>query len=533
MVRDGDSWPACDGADDLADRWGEDLAAVVAHARGLVGPDAPVHLVGLRLGAAVLARLPHETCGPGRRIYWEPVSGAAFLRNHALIRKSSVPVPVADSGTELDGVWLSPPQTASVRGLAAPKAAALTDGDLIRSEADRRTAMRLALGAPYFAHVPLAALREIVETLPPGRERRLEEWEPVTTVTGTTAGPQGRGEVTETMLEIGPHRLPAIRTQSCDVNPSVAVLFTAMGAEIKAGPGGLWSRTARELAAAGAVCLRADRSGLGDDADPQLAAEPRPYTQEAIDDVALAITDLAGTGLPVLGVGVCAGAWAMLRAAGPGYDAPLTEMVGINVVHWHPDPLVYTEAFYEHYHGQEATDRSAPAPSPGAAVEEDDAPPPEAAAPATPRDRIARAKDWAFTELAIRYPRLRSALRHDVPLDLAEPMLRQVPADLALTLLYGAHDHRIWVGKGGRRSLRRARRRGLPLTVTRDPGVDHSLFAQRAQGATIELLCERTAALAAHARATPAPRAGSARPARFDQADQTDRPDASAGEARA
>lgn len=508
---DGDS-PLAGGAaaDDLAGAWEADLAAVVTHARSLVGPQAPIHIVGLRLGAAVLARLPREQSGPGQRIYWEPISGSAFVRNHALIRSSSVPVPVREPGVELDGAHLTPAQVASVRSLTAPKRTDLSTDEAIRTESDRRTGMRLVLGAPYFAHVPLAVLGEIVATLPLDPARPLPTWQPQSVATGSVRGADGAGvAITETLLELGPKKLPAIRTQSCDQSPQVAVLFTAMGAEVKAGPGSAWARFARDLAARGVVSLRADRGGIGDDADPRLSPEPRPYTQEAIDDVAVAVRDLAGTGLPVLGVGVCAGAWALMRAAGPGYEAPLTELFGINTVHWHPDPDVYTEAFYAHYHGQEAADRSAPARSGDDADDAEDSSDSDddgaetvaARAPLSLRERVgagkARAKDYLFTELAIRYPRLRSALRHDVPLDLADPMLRQVPASLILTLLYGPHDHRIWLGKGGRRSLRRARRRGVSLRVVRDADVDHSVFAQRAQHATLRLLRERTAELAA------------------------------------
>ncbi|GAB94026.1 putative alpha/beta hydrolase [Kineosphaera limosa] len=494
---DGDSTSATGAAaTDPAAAWEQELAAVVAHARRIVGPEAPVHIVGLRLGAAVLARVPRELTGPGQRLYWEPVSGAAFVRNHALIRRTSVPVPTGPGQVELDGAVLDPEQVASVRGLAAPKPAQLGPDDAIRTEPDRRAAMRLVLGAPYFAHVPLSVLTEIVAGLRLGPARPLPAWQPQTVATVRQPGPDGAPiDITETLCEVGPNRLPAIRTQAAAGDPQVAVLFTAMGAEVKAGPGSMWARAARDLATRGVVSLRADRGGIGDDADPDLAPEPRPYVPEAIEDVATAVRELASTGLPVLAVGVCAGAWALMRAAGPGYEAPLTELLGVNTVHWHPDPAVYTDAFYAHYHGQEAADRSAPAPSADEAAEPEEA---QESAPAlTLGERIARAKDYAFTELAIRYPRLRSALRHDVPLDLADPMLRQVPASLILTLLYGPHDHRIWVGKGGRRSLRRARKRGLPLTVVRDVDVDHSLFAQRAQHATLRLLRERTAALAA------------------------------------
>lgn len=487
---------------DPARLWLDDLTAVIEHARGLVGPDAPVHVVGLRLGAAVAALLPDH--GPGRRLYWEPISGGSFLRHHKLIRQTSVPVPTLESVVELDGMTLTPAQVSGLRRLRAPSAASLGPDEELRTESDRRAAMRLVLGAPYFAHVPHAALDEIVDGLPAGEPVDLPAWTPQLVATLSVPDAQGRptgsATVTETICEIGPKRLPGIVTRSAEVAPHAAVLFTAMGAEIKAGPGGAWSRAARELAAQGVLSLRADRGGLGDDADPDHAPEPRPYTDSAVLDVATATTWLAGQGLPVIGVGVCAGAWALLRAAAD-HDAELREVFGVNVVHWSPDSAVYTEAFYAHYHGQEAADRSAPADRPEGSGSPDAQGGDEPAvarrgAGAALRGGLATLRELVSTELAIRLPRLRSALRPDVPLDLTEPLLRTVPRRVGITLLYGCHDHRIFLGKGGARSMRRAARAGQHFEDVVDPAIDHSLFAQAAQRATLEQLRRRIDATA-------------------------------------
>lgn len=502
---DGDSF-ALEASEDPATAWVQDLTAVTGHARSLVGPQAPVHVVGLRLGASILAATPRS--GPGRRLYWEPVTGAAFVRNHSLIRRSSVPVPLADEGVELDGALLTPAQVAGIRTLKAPTRAQLettgldgadgegTPADVLRKEADPRAGMRLALGAPYFSHVPLTSIEEVLAQLPVGEPVVLPRWSVEPTATLRARDPRGEQvTVTETLVEVGPQRLPAIRTQSFDVPSRAAVLFTAMGSEVKAGPGSFWSTAARTLAADGVVSLRADRSEIGDDADPALAPEPRPYVESAVTSIAAASAELAREGLPIIGVGVCAGAWAMLRATGAGHAAQLREILGVNVVHWAPDPGVYTEAFYAHYHGQESAERAGAADSADSTdgsegsddEQETDAP----RARRSPRERLQTLGDTLSTELAIRYPRLRSALRHDVPLDLAEPLLRQVPRRVGLTLLYGTHDHRIFVGKGGRRSVRRAQKRGMSIGVINDPTIDHSLFAHRGQQATLALLRTR------------------------------------------
>lgn len=471
---DGDSQALSPDADP-ARCWTADAEAVVALARTAVGDDAPVHVVGLRLGAAILAGVPPT--GPGRRVHWEPVSGRMFLRLHRLIREQSVGGRLVSDGVELDGAHLSDTQACGITALRAPRRGApdAAADETIRLETDRQAALRIALGAPYFADVPLDAIREIIADLPPGPARELPAWAPTTEA--TLKDSRGR-TVVETICAVGSRGLPAVLTRAPGVAPHVGVAFSAMGAEVKSGPAGLWAQAARELAGDGVVSLRADRALLGDDAEPTRAAEPRPYTDASVGSVVESVRTLRAEigDRPVVGIGLCAGAWSLLRAAP---ECAIDELVAVNAVHFNPDERVYDEAFYQHYHGEEA-----PALAAG------ESPDAEPAGEDVPSERLGRVKEAASRELAIRFPWLRSALRPGVPVDHVALLVDRVPSSTAIRFVFGVEEHRIFAGKGGRRALRRASRRGGEVREIVDPRIDHSLFSEAGRRRMRELLRE-------------------------------------------
>lgn len=487
-------------ADDLAQAWSDDLAAVVAAARAHVGPEAPVHVVGLRVGACLLDGLGDT--GPGSRLAWEPVSGRSYLRTHGIIRRDSVEVPEVEDGTEVEGVRYTAAQAASLARLRAPRR-----GPGVLLEDDRRSALRIALGAPYFAHVPMESIRPIVEGFERGDESPTVPWRGERTAQillddGTP--------VTERRTTLG--TLPVVVTTCPGVPLRLGATYTAMGSEIKAGPGRLWADAARRLAPHGVISVRADRSAIGDDTGPAQLEEPRPYTDACVADVAAPAAYLRRFGLPVVGVGVCAGGWSLLRAAREGV---FDEVVAVNPVHWNPREEVFDEAFYRHYHGGDAP-AAPPAPgSPGSRDAADAADPSagttsgtshaerspralvraaveaaEARRPGT-EQQLRDLAERASKEIAIRHPRVRSALRPDVPLDLVSMLLRPLQAPLRVTLLFGAEEYRIFCGKGGRRAAAAARRRGVDVDVRHDPVCDHSLFSQAGRDHTLALLLER------------------------------------------
>ncbi len=445
--------------------WRQDLQSVVAHARSLIGDDHPVNLVGIRLGAAVVACSPDT--GLGERVMWEPVTGKAFLRHHRLIRQTSVPVTPVEHGIELDGTYLSEQHARGIARLELRTASSPTPLR-IRKEKDRATGLRLALGAPYFAHVPLDSLCELVANLPTRRRTKVAPWSPVRSALVHTA----HGPVKETWCEIGPYRLPGILTESCDqvyTPEDVGVLFTAMGAEHRAGPGDIWTALARDLAITGVPSLRADRREIGDASDPDRSPEPRPYTASAVADVTAAAQHLGVNGRRVIGVGVCAGAWALAQARGLSY------LVGVNIVHWNPDAEVYNEAFYRRFHGSDPLVSTASTPSADDTDQDGTGLPPPSGSWATRTTRLLR------QEAAIRLPHLRSLIRPDVPLDDVSLLMGRPSADLPTLLVFGPHEYRIFVGKRGRLALRRASRRGADVQVRVHEDIDHSLLSARGQ----------------------------------------------------
>ncbi len=504
---DGDSEDLRPG-DDAVAAWLADVRAVESMARELVGTELPVSLVGLRLGGALVQNLAEQRAAsassaevppgvPGACVVWEPVSGVSFLRHHIQLRSSGVPGTPVDDGVELDGYLLSHAQADSLRTLPAarrnrasgPALQPLAPGEThIRFEADRRDSVRLALGATYFAHVPLGALDEIVAMLPTATSRPVAPWSPVQQARLQVVDEQGRThEVLETLVEAGPSRLPAIVTSAPGVRPRHGLAMSAMGAEVKWGPGRVWSRAARVLAPAGVLSIRADRSLIGDDVDPDDAHEPNPYTDAHVSDQGSAVTALraaaqrlwpdgTAAALPMAVAGVCAGTWSQLRAAA---EHPVDLVIAVNPVHWNPDASLYTEAFFDHYHGEEAPELDNPSDSPSPGMRE---------VVRDPKRAVATAKGLFSREIAIRFPRIRSMLRPEVPVDKVRYLLDDVIGGTRVHLVFGTEEERIFNGKGGRRAMTRAARRDVPVVIERLGNLDHSLLSEKARRDTLALL---------------------------------------------
>lgn len=496
---DGDSQDLRPG-DNAVDAWLDDIRAVREFAATLVGAPAqrrPVHVIGLRLGAALVEQLHHHDVADregvnrvaGSFVAWEPISGRSFLRHHTGLRRTGVPGEEVEDGVELDGFHLTAALAGSVRGLPASRRtgagvltpAGLSDGELyVRFEPDRRASVRLALGATYFAHVPLESIDEIIGGLPLGTEAPLEQWAPVKSATFCTVDETGTPRaITETHVAVGRRGVPGIVTRMDGTAPVAGLTLSAMGSEVKWGPGRVWTRAARDLASHGVISLRADRSGIGDDVDPDAALEPPPYTQEAAEDTAAGVDVLRSMlppGAPVTGTGVCAGSWSLLVAS---CHTEMDQVVAVNPVHWNPDASLYTRAFYDHYHGSEAPGLDNPA-------EEERLSPAEALH--SPQVAVERLKEFASREMALRLPRVRSMLRPEVPVDHVRYLLDHVREGTRLTLVLGHEEFRIFSGKGGRRAAARARRHGVPVQLIRPTDLDHSLLSERARRDVLALL---------------------------------------------
>ncbi len=233
-----------DPDDDLAQAWRDDVAAALDLARELV-PTGPVHVVGLRLGATLVHGLP---AGENEvRLLWEPVSGAAFVRQQRRLRALAVPAPVVPEGLELYGFHLSQAHGAGLKTLTAPKArdGRAPDGVSIRMETDREVAAHIAGVAPHFARIPMDAIDEIVAGLPRGAEHPVAAG--ALSQSAEIALPGGR-RVVETHVAVGPHGLHGVLTRDPAAESVGGLVFTAMGVEQSNGPGGLFVSSARALA---------------------------------------------------------------------------------------------------------------------------------------------------------------------------------------------------------------------------------------------------------------------------------------------
>lgn len=450
----GDSHPLPPAADAVG-AWLEDLEAVMAFAAEILGDDRPVHLVGLRVGAALLRLLPPR--GAGHRLLWEPISGAAYLRQHRTIRRHTVAVPAVSDMVELEGYALSPEHARSLKRLPAPRPTSPPRrGETIRFEPDPQVARRLALGSLYRALLPLQQIREIVASLEPGDAGSVAAWQPLR----TALLPLSDGSVVEEILcDVGPKRLSAVLARPVARPCSLALVLTAMGSETKSGPGALWSDCARSLAKHGVLSLRIDRSGLGEGIDPCLIDEPRPYRDASVDDIGAAVnfirTFAKSPGMPIWASGICAGAWCALRAAESG---GLSRVLAINSIHWNPDANVYTEAFYERFHGQDSAPSATPQATHGAMG--------------------VRLLALIRKKVATNIPWLSSMVHSEIPFETVSMLLSRLPLTCRVDLIMGIDEGRSFRGKGGSLALFRARRRGLVANAYESEKIDHALMSE-------------------------------------------------------
>ncbi|MCA0438262.1 MAG: hypothetical protein LCH98_17610 [Actinobacteria bacterium] len=437
-------------------QWPAAAEAAVRYARAAV-PGRPVHAIGLRVGACIAAALPGYR--RERRILWEPISGQEAAQRLRRMRRRAIDVPLVDGGDELAGRLLTPAEVAAFEALTLPAepapAAAAPQGpeQVVRVESDRAAAALLATCPPHVAAVPYGWIADLVESLPTGAATPVGEL-PVRATALVAPG------VEETLMVLGPRRCRAVLTRAIrhDATASggdpVAVLaFTATGTELATGPGDLWAAQARRRAPYGVVSIRADRSGLGDSLDPDVASGVVPYTEEAAQDCAdliRAARRVAGAA-PVLAVGVCAGPWCLMRGA---ELAPPTAILSVNQAHWAPESWYYDDDVVARWHGT----------SKGPAV---------AAAPRreSPLVVVRRAALTRLPQLAL--------LRHPKDArDRVGRMLRRVPREVSLYLVTGGWESVLFRAKGGGWHGR-GRRPRLRWTV--EPILDHGAVAARSR----------------------------------------------------
>lgn len=441
----------------FAEAWPPAAAAAVGYARE-VAPGCPVHVVGLRSGACIAAGIP---AAPGeRRLLWEPASGRATLRRLMSMRRVAVPQEPLPGLVELAANALTVDEATALRALSLPARAA--DAIEVRREPPA-VAAELVSGSPRTARIPYASIQSIVDDLPRGHVVPVDLREGGSSQVASVAP-----GVRERLLTIGPHRLRAVVTEPDPgtlVGPapesSAVLAFTAMGSELSSGPGDLYAVAARDWATRGVRSIRADRRGLGDALDVTEATERPPYTDAGAEDAAELVRAARrlSPGAKVLAVGVCAGAWCLLRAA---ETEPPDAILAVNSVHWARDEAHYDEDFYARFHLEDR-------PSVGAVPRRWRSP------RSTARYRSAERSIERI------YPRLVLWSRPQDWCDRVGRLLRRIPLSVAVHVLGGDWESRLFRAKGGGWYLHSGGHSAPRARLHVDHELDHSLISEAAR----------------------------------------------------
>lgn len=362
----GDSAGRLEDVEDV-DTWISDAGEAVGLVRAAGA--RTVVLVGLRAGA-LLARHAAARYGVDRLVLWDPCeTGSGFLREQHLLAATGrapldLPVTEPAAGVEIQGALLSERLASSLRNLSlrdpdAPELSHLlllvrpdrSAGNRVRQEVMARSATTgVAPDQDRFFDVDVwhpfvsddtvhqiadwcASIVSSVGTVP------AEFVAPEGWTTADVASTDQRALVTESPVELGPHRVFGILSAPDPParNSSPAVALLNMGLDRHTGPSRLWVDLARDWAAHGTRVLRFDLSGIGD--SPPHRGRPREivYPAEAIDDITEAVRFLSPDDPSrVLLVGVCSGAY---HAAEAGTELGSRAVFLINPAMPHSDTL--------------------------------------------------------------------------------------------------------------------------------------------------------------------------------------------------
>lgn len=298
--------------------------------------------VGLRLGAALLARAA-ETLELDALVLWDPcLSGKTFLREQRALHLSVIGEgrDVAVKTVELPGYAVSPETAESIATLeisgwtAAPSPHVLALLDSTRPVT--RTLARV-LELPQVERVEQIAdasifdIGQVVYEQPSEPAWQIVRWlsercrQPRTPLRPLSGGSSdavvtrfdaGRC-VVERPVRLGSTGLFGIHCAadgSTGERPTVMLLSIA--AESSIGPARLWVELARRLAAEGYDSVRFDFSGVGESRTRAGRSERHLYAAHAIDDIREAAEGASPRDPSnVVLVGVCSGAYAALAAA--------------------------------------------------------------------------------------------------------------------------------------------------------------------------------------------------------------------------
>lgn len=471
---------------DPAAAWAAELLELISAGRRLA-PGTPVSVIGLRLGAAVAASILGEPGAAESTVLWEPVAGRRFVREHQALRRISISQPVAASGVELPGVLLTDDQAASLGRLRLPGQTAQTPGAEVVIAEDRVTIEKAYGVASRDAVVPLEIIDDVIRRAAPPivpvagataekgispaqATRALADWPRSWVAPGSGGAP-----VRQEFVEIGPHRVPGVITSPAraahapDRGTMAGMVLAAADAEPMDGPTGLWARTARDLAEEGITVLRSDRRGIGDGASPEALTEPMPYTEEAVEDVREAIAALrqrvAG---PIVGAGLCSGAWFALRCAHDGLD----RVALINTIAWTPRGAYYWRYYRDGVIKQALGGHSALQADPSSWRSQ-------------LKERLKTVRDVSRRSMpsSLRRALSRSGMMQSVGQMFSDP--RTMPP---VVVYIGAEDEAIFDAAGGRREAQRLRSQGFRIRVESLGDTDHALLAASSRELAVEAL---------------------------------------------
>lgn len=458
--------PACS---DPVEVWHRNLELAYRTARDLVGTELPVHGIGLRIGASVLATSPLPF---DKRVLWEPVSGAVYMRQYTGLRRASglsLPPEVGD-GVEIGGAHFTDREAAAIRALPDPRKVT-APGLLPVRETDRTVAKKLYGVAAIYAKASPPAIAALVarldEPVAPDAPKPADVsgWRPTTTARFHVA--EFGVDVDEELLELGPDNLAATYTHPVGRHGTGAgaAVLAPPSADPKDGPTGLWTVQARRLAARGVPALRVDRHHCGDGAGLDEVKDINPYTREGVADIDMGASWLhERTGEPVTGAGLCVGGW--LVAMAPPTSAMTTRVV-LNNVAWRAG-----ERYYEKLYRNWDVD----------AVLEQLRTMSDVELNTTWRTR---AKELVRRRMP--YRAWLSLGRCGIP-NVPEVVMEHASRNAEVSFYFGAEDGVFFEQERGEEGLARLTRRGRRIKVAHVPALDHSLQAYASRLTALQII---------------------------------------------
>ncbi|MUL78128.1 alpha/beta hydrolase [Mycobacterium sp. CBMA226] len=290
-----------------------------------------IGVIGLRMGAMLAANVASDVDGLAALVLWDPVlDGRRYLREQRTLYKMTVGADLVDVEREsILGTTFSPECAQRLKGVQMPDKLSTAVATLIVARPERAEEPKIkaliangncelaaVIGQPeyvepvtFVVQIPVATLTLIAEWLHQAMDTDREPVSPVFARRAQVAQlPDGRA-VVETLDELGPNRLFAIRTALADAPPDTPTLLIHNTAcEHRVGSGRVWTDTAREVAAHGLAAVRYDRRGTGDTgwATAEFATIYSPESNADVHDVMVA------TGVPaerLMMTGICSGAW--------------------------------------------------------------------------------------------------------------------------------------------------------------------------------------------------------------------------------